>query len=504
MDGALTTRVRRLRRSRPAIAAPADSGFVKPDRVSVSYELSLPTFGKSKDPYRPVARPTLVDEMQTRPDRDISSARIVYTGRTKSGIRITPDNAVTISAVWACIRFLSQSIASLPWSVIDDSSKRPVSLSVPAQRIIDRPSSETSSFQFRETMMYWVLRWGNGYAEIELDVAGRPFALHLIHPDRVAVYRYADGGLFYTVDNGGGLPPTVLDASEMFHLRGMGEGPVGLNVMAYAAESLGWTKAVQLFGAGFFGEGATPAGVVTTKKPLTPEGLAALKKEFQKVYSGARNAGKTAFLDNDMEYRPLTVDPDKGQFIETNQFLIDEVCRWFGVPPHKIYKLLNATFSNIEHQSIEVVIDSLIPWIRRFEDEARFKLLGQNRAGYTNKFNVNALLRGDTKTRLEYYRGLREIGVLHADDIRELEDMPLIGRAGGGEKRVMQSQYTTLEKIGEDPPAPEPAAAPATPDPEPVEPDDDEPDDTPAPDDISHKVIQAEVWFAQMMDGAAA
>jgi HK97 family phage portal protein len=260
----------------------------------------------------------------------------------------------------------------------------------------------------------------------------------------------------------------------MFHLRGMGESVVGMNVIAYAAESLGWAKAVQMFGAGFFGEGATPAGVVMMKKPLTPDGLAALKKEFQRVYSGAKNAGKTAFLDNDMEYKPLTVDPDKGQFIETNQFLIDEVCRWFGVPPHKIYKLLNATFSNIEHQSIEVVTDSLRPWSHRFEDEAKFKLLGNNRAGYSNKINLKGLLTGDTKTRLDWYRGLREIGVLNADDILRLEDMPLIGEAGGGEKRVMQSQYTTLDKIGEIP-TPVNGPAPAAPTPAP------EPDPTPDP-----------------------
>lgn len=441
------------------------------------------------------------NEMQTTPDRNVMASRIVYTTRTKAGVRITPDNAVTISAVWACIRFLSQSIASLPWAVIDDASKKPVGLQVPAQRIIDRPSSEFSSFQFRETLTHWALRWGNGYAEIERDEFYRPVALHPIHPDRTAVMRDLNGDLYYAVDNGGGLPPSILEPSEMFHLRGMGEGPVGLNVIHYAAESLGWTKAVQTFGAGFFGEGATPAGVVTMKKPLTPEGLKSLKAEFQKVYSGAKNAGKTAFLDNDMEYKPLTVDPDKGQFIETNQFLIDEVCRWFGVPPHKIYKLLNATFSNIEHQSIEVVIDSLIPWVRRFEDETKFKLLGQNRAGYTNKFNLNALLRGDTKTRLDYYRGLREIGVLHADDIRTLEDMPLIGKAKGGEKRVMQSQYTTLEKIGEEPPKPAPAPARVVPEPDPVKPDPVEPDEgdeDDTPESIVTTLFALQSWEQEM------
>lgn len=410
---------------------------------------------------------------------------MIFTGRTKSGVRIDPENALTISAVWACVRFLSQSIGALPWKVIDDRTKLPVSMAVPAQRVLDRPSPEYSSMQFREVMMVWALRYGNGYAEIEPDEIGRPAALHPIHPTRVLVKRDPETlKLYYVIDQGSGLVPVILDPSQMFHLRGMGEGPVGLSVIAYAAESLGWTKAVQMFGAGFFGEGATPAGVVTTKKPLTPDGLAALQREFKKIYSGAKNAGKTAFLDNDMEYKPLTVDPDKGQFIETNQFLIDEVCRWFGVPPHKIYKLLNATFSNIEHQSIEVVMDSLKPWAQRFEDEAKYKLLGNNRAGYTNKINLKGLLAGDTLARLQWYRELRNIGVFTVNDILELEDMPLIGGAAGGDKRVMQSQYTTLEKIGEDiavddgstggtpEPEPDPAQAPSQ-EPAPAEGEDD-------------------------------
>lgn len=393
-----------------------------------------------------------LDLGKVRPEHNISTTRIFFTGRTKSGVRINFDNALTLSSVWACTRFLSQSIAALPWNVIDDRTKLPVSLSVPAQKVIDRPSPEYSSMQFREALMVWALRYGNAYAEIQRDVLGRPEQLHPVHPDRVLVIRDADTGeLMYSVDQGHGIAPVIIPAMDMFHLRGMGEGVVGLSVIAHAAESLGWVKAVQMFGSGFFGEGATPAGVVMVKKPLTPEGLAVLKAEFQKLYSGARNAGKTAFLDNDMDYKPLSVDPDKGQFIETNQFLIDEVCRWFGVPPHKIYKLLNATFSNIEHQSIEVVTDSLKPWAKRFEDEAKYKLLGNNRAKHTNKINLKGLLTGDTKTRLEWYRGLREIGVLSADDILALEDMPLIGKTDGGEKRVMQSQYTTIEKIGEDP-----------------------------------------------------
>jgi HK97 family phage portal protein len=413
-------------------------------------------------------------------------SRIAYRVRSPAGPVITGDTSLTISAVWACIRYLSQGIAALPWQVRKPTRNGRSSEAMPlypVQKILDRPSPETSTLQFRETLMSWALRRGNGYAEIERDQIGRPVALHMLHPDRVTVMRNGDGSLVYKVDNGV-APPDYLDAMDMFHMRGFGEGPVGLNVMAYAAESLGWSKAAQMFGASFFGNSATPSGIVTMKKPLSPEGLLALEDRFNELYKGPGKANRVAFLDNEMGYQSISTDPDKGQFIETNQFLLDEVCRWFGVPPHKIYNLLRATFSNIEHQSIEVVTDTFRPWARRFELEADYKLFGvENRQRLFTRFDFTDLLQGDTTTRLAYFRGLREIGVLSADEIREFEDMTPIGEADGGDKRVMQSQYTTLEMVGETPAAPVAPAAEPAPDDEPAEDDEPAPDDEPAAND---------------------
>lgn len=428
-----------------------------------------------------------IEALRRSDDDDWIPTQRVVPARQPAGVRINADSSMTIAAVWACVRYLSQSISVLPWQVRKPSNDGASSTAAPkhqVQALLWRPSAEWSGTQFRETLTHWALRRGNGYAEIERDIAGRPIGLYPIHPDRVEVLRDVNSGeLFYKVDNGSD-PAGFIDHMDMFHLRGMGEGPVGLNVMAYAAESLGWAKAAQLFSSAFFGNGAQPAGVVTMKKALKPEGLKALQDRFHRLNGGPRNQNRTVFLDNEMEYKSISVDPDKAQFIETQQYLINEVCRWFGVPPHKIHHLLNATFSNIEHQSIEIVQDGLVPWAKRFEDEADYKLFGtQNRQGFFTKINMRGLLQGDTKTRLDYYRGLREIGVINADEIRELEDMAPIGAADGGEKRVMQGQYTTLEKIGEDP-KPAPAAAPA-PGPEPEEPPEQDPEEPPADDEAA-------------------
>ncbi|MGE0653298.1 MAG: phage portal protein, partial [Alphaproteobacteria bacterium] len=348
----------------------------------------------------------------TREPRNPPTRRVSAPAMTLAGVAMSPDQAITIPTVWACLRYMSQTTAFPPWRVMNDGQRGPeIQRKHPVDWLLwKRPSPEWSSFQFRETLTHWALRWGNGYAEIEPDALGRPFAMWPIHPERVEVCRatvrgvdgYGDeipeGGLYYDVGNGSD-GATILAPRRVFHIRGLGEGPVGLNVMAYAAQSLGWARAAQLFGASFFGNGANIGGVVLNKRPLSPEGLDRQREEFAKLYAGPRNANRTAHLDVNADFKPIGIDPDKAQFILTHQHLVEEICRWFGCPPHKVMHLLRATFSNIEHQSIEVVVDSIAPWAKRFEDEADFKLFGQNRPGLYSRIRLNALMRGDQKSR---------------------------------------------------------------------------------------------------------
>lgn len=401
--------------------------------------------------------------------RYASSSRVAYSGRTLAGVTITPDTAVTIATVWACLRYLSQTVAVLPWHVMSDGPK---GAEIQKRHSVDwllwkRPNPEWSSFQFRETLTHWALRWGNGFAEIEPDQLGRPFALWPIHPDRTEVCRaledsYSDSGdeiaageLFYEVSNGSGAKVKIA-AKRMFHVRGFGEGPVGVNVIHYAAQSLGWAHAAQLFGASFFGNGMNPAGVVINKKPLKPEGLRQQKAEFEQLYKGPRNANRTAFLDNDADWKAIGFNAREAQLINVHQHLVEEICRWFGVPPHKVMHLLRATFSNIEHQAIEVVVDSVSPWVKRFEDEADYKLFGQNRQGLYTKMNMRALMRGDNAARASFYKEMVALGAYSPNRVLELEDENTIGT--DGDIHVMQSQWTTLDKIGKEP-KPAPASA---------------------------------------------
>lgn len=415
----------------------------------------------------------------TTDNRHPSAPRVPAPIRTLAGVPITPDTAVQVATVWACLRYLSQTVAVLPWHVKKDGKNGPeIQLSHGVDYLLwKRPSKEWSSFQFRETLTHWALRWGNGYAEIERDNLGRPFALWPIHPERVRVCRALEaevdaygtlieiGDLYYEIYNSqgysgdiGGGAAITLAMSNMFHIRGFGEGPVGVNVIAYAGQSIGWARAAQLFGATFFGNGMTPSGVVINKKPLKPDGLKRQKAEFEQLYKGPNNANKTAFLDNDADWKAVGFNARDAQLVDVHQYLVEEICRWFGVPPHKVQHLLRATFTNIESQGIEVVVDSISPWVKRFEDEAEYKLFGQNRQALYTKIDMRGLMRGDMAARVAYYKDMVSIGAFSPNRVLELEDDNTIGP--DGDIHVMQAQNVTLERIADGSALTVPGAAP--------------------------------------------
>lgn len=401
---------------------------------------------------------------RTREDAHPEVSRIPPQARSQAGVYVTPDRALTNDVVWACVHYLSSTVAQLPWHVkreLDSGASEIVRRHPVGSVLSYRPNPECSPFQFRETLVGWALLWGNGYAEIVRDASGRVIELWPIHPSRVEVRRDLEtDGLFYRV-NGYQRGQIDLNPRDVFHLRGFGDGPVGLNVAEYAAQSIGWAQATALFGASFFGNGLNMAGFIETPHSLSPEARDRMRAELNRMFRGPRRAHRWSFLDLGAKFNKLTATPDEAQFVATMQHQVEVICRWFRVPPHKVMHLLRGTFSNIEHQSIEVVIDSVTPWVTRLEQEADFKLFGGNRQGFYTDIDLRGLMRGDAKARGEYYKMMRETGALNANEIRAFEGENSMGPQG--DKYVMQSQYTTLERIGEEPaaaPAPRPAPQP--------------------------------------------
>lgn len=395
-------------------------------------------------------------------DGNPTSSRLVYSGRTAAGVYVNADTALKNAVVWACIRYLSSTIAQLPWHVMKDTTGGAEKLNThPVDWLLaKRPNPEMGSFTFRQTMLGAALLRGNAYAEIERDMRGVPIALWHIHSDRVAVRRDENGALIYEVWNSGGN--SVIPAMDMYHLRGFGDGPVGYNVVEYAAQSIGWAMATELFGSTYFSEGMNPSGIVEVPATttLSVEGQDELRLELKRLYGGPKGE-RTAIMDGGMKFTKIANSPDDSQFIETRQHQIDEICRWFGVPPHKVMHMLRATFSNIEHQSIEVVVDAVTPWIKAMEEEADYKLFGANRQNFYTKIDTRALLRGDHASRADYYTKMFGVGSLSTNDICRLEDFKTVGP--DGDRRFVSTNLQPLDApVPVDPVVDDPAAVDLT------------------------------------------
>ncbi len=425
----------------------------------------------------------------TRQAEDVQTVRIFSSGATPSGAYVDADNALKNAAVWACVNYLARTIAQLPWRVMQDmgdAAPRRVPMHPVGKLLALRPNPEMSAFTFRETLIGWAARHGNGVAEIVTDNRNVPVALWPLHPSRVAFERDEETGAMVYAISGNDGETRHLDGSRVMHVKGFGEGVVGLNVIAYAAESIGWARATEIFGATFFGNGANPDGFLKFEGKLTQAGKDNVEKELRKKHGGAKRGNRTMILDNGWTFEKSSVEPDAAQFIETRQHQVEEICRWFGVPPHKVMHLLRSTFNNIEHQSIEVVVDAVSPWVIRFEEEGNYKLFGANRQGFYTDMDMRALLRGDNKSRAEYLKVMREMGAFNVNEVREYEGENPIGPAG--DKRIVQSQYTTLDRIGEEPTTPSSSSTPAKqpdhaePDPDDAEPDPDDAEDPPSHD----------------------
>jgi HK97 family phage portal protein len=374
-----------------------------------------------------------------------------------SGVVVTEETALAISAVWSCVRVIAESIAMLPVDVIEKTNgRREVLHDHPVAWLTNFTSDgEIDAYQFREAMLFHALMRRGGYAEIERDLAGRPIAMHLLAPERVAVARREeDGALGYNVQNAQGI--TWVPARNIFHLRGPSpDGTDAYRIVALAQQSFGMASAMETFGASFFGNGAQLGTRYTTDATLKKEQIDALREQIEKLHGGAAKAFKAAILHSGLKVMETTMPLRDAQFLEARRFQVLEVARWFRVPPHLLAELDRATHANVEQEQLAFVAHCLQPWARRFEAEANLKLFGRNQQGrQVVKLNLSALLRGDIKSRFEAYQIARRNGWLNANEIRTLEDMNPIGDEG--EVYIVEANMTTIERI-EEPPEPPPS-----------------------------------------------
>ena len=365
---------------------------------------------------------------------EINIEPFVYTG----GVAVTPEKACTYSAVYRALALISQTIGWLPWGVFKDMRQE---IRHPVHYLLHtRPCPEMSAMCFKETMVRDAMLWGNGYAEIEFNRDGNPRAIWRLMPSRMEVCRDRNTHEIFYRYYGSNGDIFVLPQSKVFHLKGLGDGLIGDSIVGYAAKSIAAGISSEETNNRLMENQLVPAGIISHPGKLSNDARERLKGQFQKKFMGKENVGKPIVMEEGMTFSPITIRPEDAQFLESRRFGVEEIARWFGVPPHKLADLEHATFSNIEHQSQEFVNDALMPWCKKLEEEADYKLLrnkNANNNGYYSKINVRGLLRGDNKSRMEYYKGGVLNGIFSINDCRAWEDLPPIE---GGDEHFVQSQ----------------------------------------------------------------
>jgi HK97 family phage portal protein len=357
---------------------------------------------------------------------DASLARSGFwgsTATTSTGVMVSEMTALTYSVVWACVNNISTDVGSLPlilYKKRPDGGKDRLTDHKLSRILHDEPNPEMSSMTFRGTIQAHALTWGNGYAEIQRNGAGAVEALWPITPDRVAVKRDGNGTLYYQVDGSARVP-----AANMLHISGLGyDGIVGYNLIHQAREAIAMGLATERFGGTFFGGGATFGGVISLKTDLTLQARESFREAMLKQHQGVEKAHGFLLLGNEATYTPLGVQPNNAQFLETRQNQVEEICRFFRMPPHKVQHLLRSTNNNIEHQGIEYYSDTLRAWCVRWEQEIKRKLIAPSeRTIQFAEHKIEGVLRGDLQSRYAAYAIGISNGWLSADDVRYLENM---------------------------------------------------------------------------------
>lgn len=373
---------------------------------------------------------------------------------TAAGLAVSPAKAMYSTAVYACVRILAETLASLPLPLYErlaDGGKRRA-VGHPLYSLLhDLPNPEMSSFELRETLMGHLALWGNAYAEVEFDRGGRPLHLWPLRPDRMQVERPFGGELVYRYSVGeetDGRRESVDFADyQIFHLRGLGgNGIVGYSPIALMREAVGLALATEGFGARFFGNDARPGGVLEHPGVLGDEEHERLANSWESRHQGLEKSHRIAILEEGMKYNQIGIPPEDAQFLETRKFQVTEIARAFRIPPHMLADLERATFSNIEHQSIEFVMHTIRPWLVRWEQAIyRDLLLPEERGTFFAEFMVEGLLRGDLQSRYQAYSIARQNGWMSANDIRTLENMNVIE---GGDVYLVPLNMIPADQVG--------------------------------------------------------
>ncbi len=405
--------------------------------------------------------------LRIRPEDPQSRGRGDILSVTVAGVRVSPEVAFGVSVFWACVDVIASAMASSDWNVYEGARGTDKNTALPTDGLNyvlnTRFNPEMTAQSGKRAMGIAAAGYGNGYAEIEYDRAGRIIALWPISPDRVEARRDIETGrFFYRITQDYGNATVDMEPDLIFHIRGSGLlGNVGDSVTVRAATTIGEAVALQQFSAAYFGNNAQLGTVFNYKSGAVDDTkYKRLKEQLEQRHKGSRKAFTTAILDGgEWDVKNMGTTADDAQLIPAKQQIIEDMCRYFHMPPHKIQHMLRMTNNNIEHQGLEFSRDTLRPWKKEVEQEADYKLVPM-RARKFIEIDLDWAEQGDYKSRAEAFAIYRAQGVFSANQILRKLGENTIGPEG--DIRLVQGANIKLKDVGEayaDQPD-EPTAAP--------------------------------------------
>ncbi|ALX93342.1 portal protein [Serratia fonticola] len=366
-------------------------------------------------------------------------------GTSSSGKVVTADKAIQLSAVWACIRLLSESISTLPLKVYsrEADGSRKLAQAHPAYQVLcRRPNMEMTPSRFMLLVVASICLRGNAFVEKKM-IGRKLVALDPLLPQNMVVKRLPTGRLEYTYTENGAK--RVIPVDRMMHIRGFGlDGVCGMMPLSSGRDVIGAAMAVDEAAAKIFENGLQSTGFLSSKTALNKEQRDRLRKNLQ-AFIGSKNAGKLMVLENELSYQNVTMNPEAAQLLESRAFSIEEVCRWFRVPPFMVGHVTKQSSwaSSVEGMNLIFLTNTLRPLLVNIEQEiARCLLDGDE--DYFAEFSVEGLLRADSVGRSAYYTTALQNGWMSRNDVRKLENMPPIP---GGEIYTVQLNLTPLEDL---------------------------------------------------------
>jgi HK97 family phage portal protein len=376
-----------------------------------------------------------------------------YVPPNPAGVSVTPSAALRLSAYLSTLNVLATDVAVLPLDVYRrlPGGGREEATDHPVSNLLARsPNRETTPMRWRQALMGHALQHGNGYGEIQRTGRGKPYALHLLEPESTRPVRAPSGELRYQVGN----KSATLPATSVLHVAGFGyDGLCGYNFTRFLAQALGLSIAAETSAAGFFANGSVPGGVIERPpgRALSDTGVENILSSWERRHGGAHGRHRVALLEEGMTWKQAGANPEESQLLETRKFQVIDAARPWRVPPHKNGDFSQAHLANIEASNLDYLMTALMGWLTAIEQEFNLKLFTESewKRGYYVEHNVNALLRGDVRSRFEAYGLALDKGWMSRDEVRRRENMNPIGGEAGGDAYLVQAQMVPLDKAGQ-------------------------------------------------------